>query len=155
MVRQMHHTRSIRASMLLVVVTAMLGLCLPSASSEPAPQVIRLVWVQTSNHPDGKRVSWTSQLFNETRQFGRPAGTKVGAEVGVSHGAQYLGGIKLPGGVLEYSGKVKHLPHHGGIVVPVVDGSGAFAGVTGTYTRSDGDSTHPNSTIVVLRLAAR
>jgi hypothetical protein len=150
MVRQMHLTRSIRASMLLVVVTAML--CLPSASSESTPQVIRLVWVQTSNHPNGKRVSWTSQLFNETRQFGRAAGTKVGAEVGVSHGAQYVGGIKLPGGVLEYSGKVKRLPHHGGIIVPVVDGSGAFAGVTGTYTRSDGDSTHPNSTIVVLRL---
>lgn len=144
--------RSIRALVLpLIVVAMMLGLGLPSAGSQPGPQVVRLLWVQTSNHPNGKRGAWTSQLLNETRQFGKPAGAKVGAEVGISHGSQFVGGIKLPGGVLEYSGKVKHLPR-GAIAVPVVDGSGAFAGVTGTYTRSKGDKTHPSSTIVVLEL---
>ena len=144
--------RSIRALVLpLIVVAMMLGLGLPSAGSQPGPQVIRLLWVQTSNHPNGKKEAWTSQLLNETRQFGKPAGAKVGAEVGISHGSQFVGGIKLPGGVLEYSGKVKHLPR-GAIAVPVVDGSGAFAGVTGTYTRSKGDKTHPSSTIVVLEL---
>lgn len=144
--------RSIRALVLpLIVVAMMLGLGLPSAGSQPGPQVVRLLWVQTSTHPNGKRGAWTSQLLNETRQFGKPAGAKVGAEVGISHGSQFVGGIKLPGGVLEYSGKVKHLPR-GAIAVPVVDGSGAFAGVTGTYTRSKGDKTHPSSTIVVLEL---
>jgi len=139
-------------SLLLVVVTAvLLGAYLPSARAEPGPQVIRLIWVQTSNHPNGKKGSWTSQLLNETRQFGKPAGAKVGAEVGISHGAQFVGGIKLPGGVLEYSGKVKHLPR-GALAVPVVDGSGIFTGVTGTYTRSKGDKAHPTSTIVVLQL---
>ncbi len=144
--------RSIRALVLpLIVVAMMLGLGLPSAGSQPGPRVIRLLWVQTSNHPNGKKEAWTSQLLNETRQFGKPAGAKVGAEVGISHGPQFVGGIKLPGGVLEYSGKVKHLPR-GAIAVPVVDGSGAFAGVTGTYTRSKGDKAHPSSTIVVLEL---
>src|SRR3954451_8839914 len=148
----MHPMRSIRALALpLIVVTAMLGLGLPTAGSQPAPQVIRLVWVQTSNHPNGKKEAWTSQLLNETRQFGKPAGAKVGAEVGISHGSHYVGGIKLPGGVLEYSGKVKHLAH-AAIAVPVVDGSGAFAGVTGTYTRSTGDKAQATSTIVVLQL---
>jgi hypothetical protein len=148
----MHPMRSIRALVLpLIVVAMMLGLGLPSAGSQPGPQVIRLLWVQTSNHPNGAKGAWTSQLLNETRQFGKPAGAKVGAEVGISHGTQFVGGIKLPGGVLEYSGKVKHLPR-GAIAVPVVDGSGAFAGVTGTYTRSKGDKAHPSSTIVVLEL---
>jgi hypothetical protein len=148
----MHPMRSIRALVLpLVVVATMLGLGLPSAGSQPGPQVIRLLWVLTSNHPNGKRASWTSQLLNATPQFGKAAGVKVGAEVGISHGSQFVGGIKLPGGVLEYSGKVKHLPR-GAIAVPVVDGSGAFAGVTGTYTRSKGDKAHPSSTIVVLEL---
>jgi hypothetical protein len=148
----MHPMRSIRALVLPLIVVAMtLGLGVPSAGSQPGPQVIRLLWVQTSNHPNGKKGAWTSQLLNETRQFGKPAGAKVGAEVGISHGSQFVGGIKLPGGVLEYSGKVKHLPR-GAIAVPVVDGSGAFAGVTGTYTRSKGDNAHPSSTIVVLEL---
>lgn len=142
--------RWISASLLPVVVTAVLGL-VPTAGSAPRTQVVRLLWVQTSNHPNGEKGSWTAQLLNATPQFGRAAGTKVGAEVGLSHGTQFVGGIKLPGGVLEYSGKVKHLPR-GAIAVPVVDGSGAFAGVTGTYTRSHGDKAHPNSTVVVLSL---
>lgn len=143
--------RHLRTMLLLLVLSALLGLAIPSAGSATGPQVIRLIWIQTSNHPSGKKGSWTANLLNETRQFGRPAGVKVGAEVGLSHGPQLVGGIKLPGGVLEYSGKAKHLPH-AGIVVPVVDGSGIFAGVTGTYTRSFGDQTHPKATIVVLRL---
>ncbi len=134
--------------LLLLVISATFGLSAAPAGSQPGPQVIRLIWVQTSNHPNGKRASWTSQLLNATQQFGKPAGAKVGAEVGISHGAQFVGGIKLPGGVLSYSGKARHLPHHGGIVVPIVEGSGAFTGATGTYTRSDGDTT----TTVVLRL---
>jgi hypothetical protein len=142
--------RWISASLLPVVATAVLGL-VPTAGSAPRTQVVRLLWVQTSNHPNGKKGSWTAQLLNATPQFGRAAGTKVGAEVGLSHGTQFVGGIKLPGGVLEYSGKVKHLPR-GALAVPVVDGSGAFAGVTGTYTRSHGDKAHPNSTVVVLSL---
>lgn len=152
MKRGVQFRRTIRASLLLFVVSAMFGLSAPPAGSASAPQVVRLIWIQTSSHPSGKKLSWSSQLFNETRQFGKPAGAKVGAEVGFSHGTQFVGGIKLPGGVLEYSGKVRHLPRHGGIVLPVVDGSGTFAGVTGTYTRSSGDQMHPNATIVVLRL---
>jgi len=139
--------RAIRASLLLLVVSAAFGLSAPSAGSQSGPQVIRLIWVQTSNHPNGNRASWTSQLLNATRQFGKPTGTKVGAEVGISHGAEFVGGIKLPGGVLTYSGKVRRLPHHAGIVIPVVQGSGAFTGVRGTYTRTDG-----GTTLVVLRL---
>lgn len=135
----------------MLAVSATLGVWAPSASPASGPQVIRLIWVQTSNHPDGKERSWTSRLLNETPQFGRPAGVKVGAEVGFSHGPQYVGGIKLPGGVVTYSGKPKHLARNG-IVVPIVDGSGAYTGVTGTYTRTKGDQAHPNRTIVVLEL---
>ena len=147
MKRGVQLNRAIRASLLLLVVSAAFGLSAPSAGSQSGPQVIRLIWVQTSNHPNGKRASWTSQLLNATPQFGKPAGVKVGAEVGISHGAEFVGGIKLPGGVLTYSGKVRRLPHHAGIVVPVVEGSGAFTGVRGTYTRTDG-----GTTLVVLRL---
>lgn len=139
-----------RVALLLLTAAAAFGMTVPSAGSELRPQVIRLVWLQTSDHPSGKKRSWTSQLLNATPQFGKPAGVKVGAEVGFSHGARYVGGVKLPGGVLEYSGKVKHLPRHGGIVIAVVDGSGTFNGVKGTYTLSDGDAT-PNK-LLVLRL---
>src|SRR5690349_972907 len=119
----------LRTMLLLLVVSTLLGLVAPAASPASAPQVIRLIWIQTSNHPSGKKASWTSNLLNEVPQFGKAAGVKVGAEVGVSRGATVVGGIKLPGGVVTYQGKVKHLPRHGGIVVPVVDGSGSFAGV--------------------------
>ena len=142
--------RRLRFTLLLLAVGAMFAVAVPSAVSEPGAQVIRLVWVQTSSHPSGQKRSWTSTLLNATAQFGRPAGTKVGAEVGFSQGAQFVGGIKLPGGVVTYSGKAKHLGRDG-IVVTVVDGSGAFTGATGTYTRSV-DPTHGRRTIVVLRL---
>lgn len=138
----------LRTGLLLLVASATFGLSAASAGSEPGPQVFNLIWVQTSNHSNGTRSSWTSQLLNATPQFGKPAGAKVGAEVGISHGAQFVGGIKLPGGVLTYSGRVKRLPRHGGIVIPVVQGSGAFDGATGTYTRSESGST----TTVVIRL---
>jgi hypothetical protein len=141
----------LRATLLLLAVSALFGLSVRAAGSAPGPQTVRLIWVQTSSHPSGKKRSWTSTLRNEVGQFGKPAGTKIGAEVGFSEGAQFVGGIKLPGGVVTYSGKVKHLAR-GGITVPVVDGSGNFAGVTGTYTRTAGDSAHPKSTMVVLRL---
>lgn len=137
----------LRTAVLVLVVSATVGLSAPSAGSERAPQVIRLIWVQTSDHPNGKRASWTSQLLNATPQFGKATGAKVGAEVGISHGAQFVGGIKLPGGVLTYSGKAMHLARHGGIVIPIVEGSGAFAGATGTYTRTDG-----KTPLVVIRL---
>ena len=144
--------RHLRTLVLLLLITASFIGSVPSAGSRPNRQEIRLIWVLTSNHPNGKQGSWTSKLLNETRQFGKPAGVKVGAEVGLSRGNQFVGGIKLPGGVLSYSGKVKHLPRHAGITVPVVDGSGAFAGTTGTYTLYDGDATHPDDKILVLSL---
>jgi len=145
-----HQKQTSRAALLVLMVAAALIISVPRASSEPRTQVIRLVWIQTSDHPSGKKRSWTSELMNAGRQFGKPAGVKVGAEVGFSHGADYVGGVKLPGGVLEYSGKARHLPGDGGIVIPVVDGSGAFAGVKGTYTLSDRDGAH--NKLLVLRL---
>lgn len=141
-----------RAALTLLALSATFGLGAPSASSGSRPQEIRLIPVQTSSHPAHGKRSWTSNLVNEVPQFGTPAGTKVGGEVGFSRGPQYVGAIKLPGGVLEYSGKAKHLPRNAGIVVPVIDGSGAFVGVTGTYTLYRGDKSHPNTTILVLRL---
>lgn len=148
--QSVHQKQRSRAVLLLLTVAAAFGISVPSAGSEPRAQVIRLVWIQTSDHPSGKKRSWTSQLLNATPQFGKPAGAKVGAEVGFSHGARYVGGVKLPGGVLEYSGKAKQLPRHGGIAIAVVDGSGTFAGVKGTYTLSAGDGTQ--SKLLVLRL---
>jgi hypothetical protein len=144
-----------KAVLVGLVISALLGICAPSASAVPGTQEMRFVWLQTSNHPNGKKGSWTSSLLNEVPQFGRPAGAKVGGEVGFSHGPQYVGAIKLPGGVLEYSGKARHLPRNAGIVVPIVDGSGTFEGVTGTYTLSRGDKAHPNGLILVLRLQYR
>jgi hypothetical protein len=141
-----------RAALPVLTVVAILGLGVASTSSGSGPQEIRLRWIQTSNHPNGKKGSWTSTLVNDTRQFGRPAGTTVGAEVGFSDGPRLVGAVRLPGGVLEYSGKAKHLPRHAGIVLPVIDGSGNFAGVTGTYTLSGSDAAHGKNVILVLRL---
>ena len=141
-----------KAALILLALSAVFGLCAPSASSGSGVQEIRLIQVRTSNHPDRKRSSWTSNLVNEIPQFGRPVGSKVGGEVGFSHGAHYVGAIKLPGGVLEYSGRAKHLPRNAGTVIPVVGGSGAFSGVTGTYTLYRGDKFHPTASVLVLRL---
>jgi hypothetical protein len=141
-----------RFGSLLLALAATCCVWVPSARPAESPQEMRFFWVQTSSHPDKKKGAWTSTLVNEVPQFARPAGTKVGGEVGFSRGSHVVGAIKLPGGVLEYSGKVKHLPRNAGIVVPVIDGSGTFAGVTGTYTRSKGDRLHPHATILVLRL---
>ena len=143
----------LRTLALLFVAATVFAVAVPAAGSRPNPQLIRLLWVQTSSHPTGNGASWTSRLRNQVPQFGMPAGTKVGAEVGLSRGNQYVGGIKLPGGVLSYSGKVKHLPRHAGIVVPVVAGTGTFTGATGTYTLyDDGDKAHPADKVLVLSL---
>jgi hypothetical protein len=141
-----------RAVLTLLAVSAIFALGPAAARPGPGLSEIRLISIRTSNHPEAKKEgSWTSSLLNAVPQFGRPVGTKVGGEVGFSHGAQLVGAIKLPGGVLAYSGKPKRLPHDGGIVVPVIDGSGTFSGVSGTYTLvRDGKTTA--RAVLVLRL---
>ena len=141
-----------KISLMILGVSALFNVCAASASQTSRPQVIRLIWVQTSIHTSGARASWTSRLENETRQFGKPAGAPVGNELGFSEGSRASGVVKLPGGVLEYAGTMKRVAGKGGVKLSITDGSGAFADAKGSYTLFGGDKTHPNDAILVLRL---
>jgi len=113
-----------------------------------------LGWVRTSIHIS-YRSSWTSQLRNETPQFGRPAGAKVGSELGFSDGTRASGAITLPGGVLEYDGTIRTHGKSGGLVLPVTGGAGAFTGATGSYTLTGSGQTHSRTALLILRLRYR
>lgn len=127
----------------------------PSAKPDARPRVIRLLWVQTSIHVTGNRSSWTSRLKNEMPQLGKPAGAPVGRELGFSDGSRASGALTLPGGVVEYSGTIKRHGQSGGLVVPVIDGTGSFAGATGTYTFIGRDQIHSKNALLVLHLRSR
>ena len=140
------------AVLLLLGASLVCGAWAPAGKPESRQQVVRLLWLRTSVHVTGTRSSWTSRLTNETPQFGKPAGAKVGTELGFADGSQASGAITLPGGLVEYDGKVKRHGKSQVLVIPVTAGTGTFAGATGTYTLSGGDQTHSRNGLLVLRL---
>jgi hypothetical protein len=90
----------------------------------------------------GDFVTYRDRLLNAAPQFGRKKGAAVGADRGKLtftgvHTATYEGTATLPGGTLRLSGAVYSTPG-GGLIVPVVGGTGAFAGVRGTLTVGPG-----------------
>lgn len=115
----------------------------PARTNVQAPTEIRLVSVTTkakeTDRPPkgaskGDRTVGSSALFNGAAQFGKKAGAQVGSDRSVfvlrDKRTLYASGTaKLPGGTLHFQGRAK--VQEGVFVIPVVSGTGAFAGATG------------------------
>jgi Dirigent-like protein len=90
----------------------------------------------------GDTVTYRDRLVNAAPQFGRKKGSRVGSDSGKltftgAHTATFHGTTTLPGGTLTLSGAVYTL-QDGDLVIPVVGGTGSFAGLRGTLTVSTG-----------------
>jgi uncharacterized membrane protein len=86
----------------------------------------------------GDTIVYRDRLLNAATQFGRKKGARVGSDRGTltftgAHTAKYDGSATLPGGTVTLRGLVTGVPG-GGLIVPVVGGTGAFAHVHGTLT---------------------
>lgn len=134
------------------------------ASAALPPTVIKLISVTTSTKESdlapkgpstGDTVRETSRLLNEVTQFGKPRRAVVGSDRAVQRlrlnprSLTVNGVAKLPGGTLLFRGKVESYAQ-GGIVIPVVGGTGRFLGAEGilwVVTVSD-----PARTLNIYRL---
>ena len=86
----------------------------------------------------GDRYVTTSRLVNAKRQFGAKKGTVVGSDRGTitltgPRSARVNGVATLPGGTIRVRGPLDEQTN-ATLVVPVVGGTGAFAGARGTLT---------------------
>lgn len=130
---------------LAVAACALAAVVAPAAGAAQAPGVIRLVSVTTSikeiDRPPrgastGDSVRETSRLLNEVAQFGKPRRAVVGSDRAVqrlrlSPRSLTVDGVAtLPGGTLRFRGTVERAAQ-GGIVIPVVAGTGRYLGARG------------------------
>jgi hypothetical protein len=137
--------RSRRAAWVLALTTACVALASTSlAGAANGTMRISLVSITTSDSfvdkpPKGASAgdaeTSTSRLLNAVTQFGKPKGAVVGSDRGtirVVAGANPIAKIttRLPGGTLSLSGHIE-VRTDGTIVIPVVSGSGTFAGARG------------------------
>lgn len=117
----------------------------PAASAASPPAVIQLVSVTTSYRnvdappkgtSPGDQQLFTSRLLNARPQFGKPKGAVVGSDRSVLVLlAPSVGRMRtvarLPGGTLTVSGLLTGVGG-GRIAIPIVAGTGVFAGARGT-----------------------
>ncbi len=134
----------------LAVTPVLLALVLAGAAGA-ATQTIRVtsVTIKETTHDvapkgasKGDTVVYRDRLVNAAVQFGRTKGSQVGTDTGTltftgPHTARFTGHATLPGGTIVLSGTVVSGPD-GGIVVPVVGGTGKYANVKGTLTVGSG-----------------
>lgn len=90
----------------------------------------------------GDSVTYRDRLLNAAPQFGKRRGAVVGWDQGkltyrTAHTATFAGKATLPGGTLRLSGAVYSTPS-GGLVVPIVGGTGRYSGARGTLTVGPG-----------------
>jgi len=130
----------------LLAVALLLAVVAPTASAGP-PTLIRLVSITTSDKTvdvkppkasPGDHEDFTSRLRNAQAQFGKPKGAVVGSDKGQLVLTDQMIGImttvaKLPGGTITTSGRITALPK-GAFSIPVIRGTGIFAGARGTLT---------------------
>lgn len=148
---------------LAAAAVAALVLSAPAGAAKP-PELIRLVSVTTSSKATdkapkgpstGDSVRETSRLLNEGAQFGKPAGAVVGGDRAVqrlSLGPRSItvnGVAVLPGGTLVFRGKVERYAR-GGVVIPVVAGTGRYLGAQGFLWIVT--ASNPTRTLNVYRL---
>jgi autotransporter-associated beta strand protein len=84
----------------------------------------------------GDWASSRTRLYNAVRQFGRAAGVLVGSDSGTMRltgprSATFRGTTNLPGGTLIVKGTIA-FPAGGGLLFPVVGGTGNFAHAKGS-----------------------
>lgn len=122
------------------------ALALTSAADAAAPPTsIRLVSITTSaratDRPPkgastGDTVRETSTLLNQVAQFGKPARAVVGSDRAVQRlrlnpRTTTIDGVAtVPGGTLRFRGKATRSAQ-GGVVIPVVSGTGRYLGAQG------------------------
>lgn len=115
------------------------------ADAAAPPTTIRLVSVTTSarttDRPPkgasaGDTVHETSTLLNQVAQFGKPARAVIGSDRAVQRlrlnprSTTIDGVATLPGGTLRFRGRVTRSAQ-GGLVIPVVSGTGRYLGAQG------------------------
>jgi hypothetical protein len=118
-----------------------------SAESAPPPSVIRVISITTSrssidvpprNESAGDLDRSTSRLLNERAQFGKPKGAVIGSDRGTMtltgpRSARLKVVATLPGGTITVNGALT-AAGGGAVSIPVVTGTGVFAGARGTVT---------------------
>jgi hypothetical protein len=85
-----------------------------------------------------------SRLLNAARQFGKPVGAVVGSDDSVltltsSTTATVSGVARLPGGTLRFKGG-GHLSNGASPPIPVIGGTGRYAGARGTVVVGPGNT---------------
>ena len=132
-------------------VAAVVAGLLASTAAASAVQTIRVTSVTISmvSHDTGTKgpsagdtVAYRDRLLNSAAQFGRRQGAVVGSDQGkltyvTAHTATFAGTATLPGGTLKLSGNV-YSTRGGGLVVPIVGGTGKYAYARGTLTVGSG-----------------
>jgi hypothetical protein len=137
---------------LLLVLLGVAALLVPGAANGAKSLTIQVVSdavsIRTVDSPPkgsankGDRIVYRDNLTNPVRQFGRKKGAKVGSDRGVMtftgpRSARYVGSTRLPGGTLKLRGKVTGIPN--GFSIPVVGGTGRYAGATGRLLVGPGE----------------
>jgi len=135
---------------LLVSLIAAAAVLLPSAAqAQQRPMVIQVISIAESlkahdvppkGPSAGDWVAMTDRLANAVARFGKPQNAIVGSDQATlkiqKPGVETLDGVaKLPGGTIVFRGRVT-TGKGGSQIVPVVDGTGRFAGARGTVTIS-------------------
>jgi len=144
---QSHAARSTGVQVLVVSLLFLLALLAGSAAwAAPAPTVVHLVSITTSGRSNdtppkgaskGDRFTTTSRLLNLRAQFGKAKGAVVGSDRGTvaltgARAGTVRGITKLPGGTISFRGTLATSGR--GNTIPVVGGTGLFAGARGTLT---------------------
>jgi hypothetical protein len=156
------HTEGVIRFAVLALICAA-ALLAGSAAAAPAPTIIQLVAVETSSQekdvtPKGpSKGDWgkgTTRLLNAVRQFGKRVNAVVGHDTGTftlqgPNSAKATGKTWLPGGTIRFGGKVAFMGG-GGFSIPVVGGTGIYAGVRGVLLVAP--TSNPKRSINLYRL---
>jgi hypothetical protein len=131
----------------LALLAALVATTGAATATAQAPMTIQLTSVSTSDRSNdvpprgpsrGDTSVQTSRLLNAVPQFGKPRNSVVGRDRATitltgPTSARIEGVTTLPGGTLVVRGTLRLQPG-GGIVFPVVRGTGRYAGARGTVT---------------------